>query len=497
VLKLIIEDDEGRKTVVPFVRDEITIGRQEGNTVLLPERNVSRRHARLRRYNGTILVQDLGSYNGVRVNGERVTGETAIRDGDLIQIGDYDLALQRDTDQSTRRPPSADSDDETPPRGIQIHRNGSAATMKAVTAAAPTADRRGSDRSPAVAKNGADPQVKHRATSIIAVREIETSRASPARGLGEDQSPRVIVINTELAGREFKCERTDLRIGRTPENDISLDHRSLSRSHARLVRENSGEWRIIDLQSANGLSVNGERYAQATLSHLDTIELGHVKLKFVAPGKTFSFAPTSPEPKPQGRKLPLMFGAGAALTVMVGVAAFWAFSGTSEKSRQAPGKHAASAASKPSRTALAPTATASAQPGQELRAATAAAEAHALEAATGQAAKKVKPPPEPSPNTAKPIAAEQAKKLYDDGVALLTRKQNRQARDRFSKCLDVDSSFARCHLMLGSAAARLGEADIGAHHYEMFLRLSPTAPEAPKVRAFLEDYKHTKKRNSN
>jgi hypothetical protein len=30
----------------------------------------------------------------------------------------------------------------------------------------------------------------------------------------------------------------------------------------------------------------------------------------------------------------------------------------------------------------------------------------------------------------------------------------------------------------------------------MFLRLSPTAPEASKVRAFLEDYKHTKKRNS-
>src|SRR6202040_939631 len=32
-MKLIIEDDEGRKTVVPLVRDEITIGRQEGNTI--------------------------------------------------------------------------------------------------------------------------------------------------------------------------------------------------------------------------------------------------------------------------------------------------------------------------------------------------------------------------------------------------------------------------------------------------------------------------------
>ena len=47
MLKLIIEDDEGRKTVVPFVRDEITIGRKEGNTIRLTERNVSRRHARI------------------------------------------------------------------------------------------------------------------------------------------------------------------------------------------------------------------------------------------------------------------------------------------------------------------------------------------------------------------------------------------------------------------------------------------------------------------
>jgi len=69
-MKLIIEDDEGRKTVVQLVRDEITIGRQDGNTIRLTERNVSRRHARLVKENGNVLIEDLGSYNGVRVNGE-------------------------------------------------------------------------------------------------------------------------------------------------------------------------------------------------------------------------------------------------------------------------------------------------------------------------------------------------------------------------------------------------------------------------------------------
>src|SRR4051812_49041527 len=93
-MKLIIEDDEGRKTVVPLVREEITIGRQDGNTIRLTERNVSRRHARLVRENGNLLIEDLGSYNGVRVNGEKISGPTRIKEGDLVEIGDYDLGVQ-------------------------------------------------------------------------------------------------------------------------------------------------------------------------------------------------------------------------------------------------------------------------------------------------------------------------------------------------------------------------------------------------------------------
>jgi len=56
VLKLTIEDDEGKTTVIPVIRDEMTIGRQEGNTIRLTERNVSRKHARLLRQNGVVYV---------------------------------------------------------------------------------------------------------------------------------------------------------------------------------------------------------------------------------------------------------------------------------------------------------------------------------------------------------------------------------------------------------------------------------------------------------
>ena len=83
MLRLIIEDDEGKTTVVPLIRDEITIGRKEGNTIRLTERNVSRRHARLMRAGESgqpsVIVEDLDSNNGVRLNGDRIAGKCVMR----------------------------------------------------------------------------------------------------------------------------------------------------------------------------------------------------------------------------------------------------------------------------------------------------------------------------------------------------------------------------------------------------------------------------------
>lgn len=94
--KLVISDDEGKTTVVPLVRNEITIGRKEGNTIRLTERNVSRKHARLARSNGHFVIHDLESYNGVRINGRRIDQDTRLEAGDKVVIGDYVLALQNE-----------------------------------------------------------------------------------------------------------------------------------------------------------------------------------------------------------------------------------------------------------------------------------------------------------------------------------------------------------------------------------------------------------------
>lgn len=91
---LVVEDEAGTRSVVKFADDAIVVGRAaEGVTFRLTDRDVSRRHARFLRQNGSVFVEDLGSLTGTRVNGERISGRRRLREGDLVQIGDYDLAV--------------------------------------------------------------------------------------------------------------------------------------------------------------------------------------------------------------------------------------------------------------------------------------------------------------------------------------------------------------------------------------------------------------------
>lgn len=96
MVRLVISDTEGATTVVPLLRDEVTIGRKEGNTIRLTERNISRRHAQLVRVGSVYKLRDLDSYNGVLINGQRVQGETDISIGDQIQLGDYTILVEEE-----------------------------------------------------------------------------------------------------------------------------------------------------------------------------------------------------------------------------------------------------------------------------------------------------------------------------------------------------------------------------------------------------------------
>lgn len=71
----------------------LTIGRADDNSVVLHDQRVSRHHARLRGRAGMLVLTDLGSRNGVRVNGATVT-EAALGVGDQIEIGDAAFVVE-------------------------------------------------------------------------------------------------------------------------------------------------------------------------------------------------------------------------------------------------------------------------------------------------------------------------------------------------------------------------------------------------------------------
>lgn len=330
MLKLIIEDDEGRKTVVPFLRDEITIGRQEGNTIRLTERNVSRRHARLLRQNGHVQIEDLGSYNGIRVNGGRIAGRVPIADGDLIQIGDYDLAIQ--VEERAPSPPTVPlAPQQVPPLPIP-RGDDSAATVRALPLMPEEPEARDGVDAPEISEAPPTPvrdppTVEGRdlegATALVRAGEVGPEATREVLEFDAAESPRLVVLNTELAKREFRCLRPEITIGRTDDNDFAVDHRSLSRNHCKLVRETNGEWRIMDLESANGVIVNGESYSQVTLRPFDVIALGHVQLQFLGPGDQPTKAPPAAAKRPERpSRAPLYAVIGASAVVVVGLGGY-------------------------------------------------------------------------------------------------------------------------------------------------------------------------------
>jgi pSer/pThr/pTyr-binding forkhead associated (FHA) protein len=304
VLKLTIEDDEGKTTVIPVIRDEMTIGRQDGNTIRLTERNVSRRHARLLRQNGVVYVEDLASFTGVKLNGARISAVTPIREGDELLIGDYKLILKSDraadrssdgvaaagavvTPASSAAVPKARATrTATPAMGSRTAPAAAATNLTAPPAAAP-ATRPSTNDAPASPRTSAP-------------EPLEAQPTIPVRTLGDvgtkvDGAPapaRLVVLSTELAGMEFMLGRASVVIGRTDENDVQLNHRSISRHHAKVVRDGD-RYTIVDLQSANGVRVNGDDYERIELNPGDIVELGHVKMRFVGPFELYVFDPAA------------------------------------------------------------------------------------------------------------------------------------------------------------------------------------------------------------
>ncbi len=260
--KLVISDDEGKATIVPLVRNEMTIGREEGNTIRLTERNVSRFHANIMHKDGGFVVQDLSSLCGTKVNNKLLMGESApIAVGDQIVIGDYTVSIRVGPSASIQAEPHLEPEDEEVGGKVTTH-------------------------------------------------------------------ARLVLLTEPEPGREIDLEGELYVLGRSSESNCQIAHSSVSRAHARLDYD-EGEWLISDLESINGVLINGVEKDNYELKAGDVVELGSVRLRFVAPGEPFDFDPDGGEDSVvykgglrQGLHRKVLLGLGlvgivAAITVVV------------------------------------------------------------------------------------------------------------------------------------------------------------------------------------
>ena len=118
---------------------------------------------------------------------------------------------------------------------------------------------------------------------------------SEATLVDQHMFPRLVVRVGGQVIREIDL-RGDLTIGRAEDNDLQVSDPKVSRHHAQ-IQSAAAVFVIVDLGSANGTLVNGERLADPhTLRHGERITVGDTELTYEEPGAPLDATIAGPVP---------------------------------------------------------------------------------------------------------------------------------------------------------------------------------------------------------
>jgi pSer/pThr/pTyr-binding forkhead associated (FHA) protein len=213
---------------VALEQDGLIFGRAPDATIELPFAKVSARHARLFREAGSYRVEDLGSTNGTRLAGRKLTPRVpeAIAFGEVIEIG-----------------------------GVEIRCEGERPSALSIPAAA--------------------------STQTLARRLVHDvfETCPPA------EQARLVVLSGPEQGRELVLAASGrvFKLGRGEGCDLALSDEDVSREHAAIER-GPGGFALRDLGSKNGVEVAGEGVVgERRLRDGDVIRVGETHLRLVDP----------------------------------------------------------------------------------------------------------------------------------------------------------------------------------------------------------------------
>ncbi|MEQ9464596.1 MAG: FHA domain-containing protein [Haliea sp.] len=310
---------------------EMRVGRTDECEITIADPRVSRNHAAIRVEGTRILLEDMGSANGTLVNGLRLVGAVELKNGDDVQFDKYKfrvviagLAPPADDGDATVVSPLGDDATVVAPLEPEAAPPPAPEPPPAAPppAAAPPQPAAVSPDLPGSWTEGGTGE--H--TQFLSMESLEESAAADV-GRSSDL-PHLIVVRDGSAADVMELEPgtsgdPDVwEIGREDSCEIMLDEPSVSARHAQLIHQ-GGRWRLVNLVSANGIFVNGEKRLTAYLADGDQIRLGSVNLVFRgsvdAPASGSAAAPVGKHAatgtgspggaKPGGSKLPLVIGA--------------------------------------------------------------------------------------------------------------------------------------------------------------------------------------------
>lgn len=283
---------------------------------------LSRRHAELTIEEDRLKVVDLDSTNGTYLNDERIQSAVA-RPGDALRFDQHAFVVVGPTPTSFGR--QTEAEERTVMRGEEQTRFGEATQFgvppeeggqeppaRVPEESPPVQEDAPVQEAPDPAMAAAPPpQPAPDPVQDLLKESLPLAQPEPAPVAEEETcfmavpgtAARLVDNSGLMQPATLELEQETYVLGRNAQCDVVLSDSSVSKQHARLGGR-QGAWSIEDLDSRNGVSVNGERVANATLVDGDRITLGRVELVFES---------DAPAPAPQDAATALFPGLANAV----------------------------------------------------------------------------------------------------------------------------------------------------------------------------------------
>jgi len=318
---------------VSFEGETLRVGRMKENDIVISNASVSRFHAVLRRENGAVILEDSGSENGCYVNGSRVDGRIALEPGDEVLIGKHELVLSEagSEEEVSQEPAKEEKNDAWDASMTYLVGPHTIAKMLegAGSATAEPAEPEAEDDLPVAVEEGAvaseSPPQEIEASPDAVVAEsapapIETAEPEPIGEAEQEidfgeydvevveeepeedgeqaveivepiteevESPEepiwhagLIIQHDGKLDRIISWDQDRLVAGRSRGCEVFLDQAEISRCHAVFVKE-EGRHEVRDLDSMNGILVNGEKVQSRILELGDVVQIEDFELTFL------------------------------------------------------------------------------------------------------------------------------------------------------------------------------------------------------------------------